>query len=43
MVAFLLHHYRQSLPSRALNLLFGSMFALSAFSFVFTALPYFSS
>jgi hypothetical protein len=43
MLAFLLHRYRESLASRAFNVLFVSLFACSAFSFVFTGLRYFST
>jgi hypothetical protein len=43
LLAFVLHRYRQWLPAGVLNMLFGSMFALSTFSFVFTALRYFAT
>ena len=38
MLAFVLHRYRESLPSRALHLLFIGLFAASVFSFVFVGL-----
>jgi hypothetical protein len=38
MLAFVLHHYRETLPSRALHLLFMGLFAASVISFVFIGL-----
>lgn len=38
MVAFLFHRYRESLRSPAFYLLFGSLFACSIYSFIFTGL-----
>jgi hypothetical protein len=38
MLAFVLYRYRETLPSRALHLLFTGLFAASVFSFVFTGL-----
>ncbi|HJT82726.1 MAG TPA: hypothetical protein VJ719_16130 [Chthoniobacterales bacterium] len=43
MLAFLLYRYRQSMPTRAFNVLFASLFACAAFSFGFTGLRYFCS
>ncbi len=38
MIAFLFHHYRESLRSRVFNLLFACLFACSVYSFVFIGL-----
>lgn len=38
MLAFLLHHYRESLRSRVFNMLLGGLFACSVYSFVFVGL-----
>lgn len=38
MLAFVLHRYRETVPSRALHLLFTGLFAASVFSFVFIGL-----
>jgi hypothetical protein len=38
MLAFVLHRYRESMPARALHLLFVGLFAASVFSFVFIGL-----
>jgi hypothetical protein len=38
MLAFVLYRYRETLPSRALHLLFTGLFAASVFSFVFAGL-----
>jgi hypothetical protein len=43
MLAFVLHRYRESVPTRAFNVLFASLFACAAFSFGFTGLRYFCS
>lgn len=43
MLAYLLHRYRESMPTRAFNVLFASLFACAAFSFGFTGLRYFCS
>jgi hypothetical protein len=43
MLAFLLHRYRESVPTRAFNVLLASLFACAAFSFGFTGLRYFCS